>query len=543
MEIFMYIHKGLRRIGPFLACAIAFPGLLLAADLQIIALGGAQAPGMPEGTNFNASGFDKPAVNAQGQVAFKSVVQPSLDTIYFGFPDSLQPIAMEGEVAPGSDGQIFCNLDFSNPSPVLIPADNGTLAFSGLVKQPEALSCTTSVPGVGIWLWADDQLTLVALEGQQAADADAGLIYSDIYPVFRYGNQGVLFRATLHNPDTQTNSGIGLWGGLPGSLQLLALTGEAAAGQAGKNYEGFAASMFTNNTGQSSFWAWLQVNGSDRAIYLGDAASLDIPWKEGADASDFAPGYFFTGPANNQPDEWGLNDSSKLCLSSEVDHNDLQGEDTLWRHDGGQREVIASESGSDPMTGEGYRFTNLRSCWINSAGKILFEGRVNTEPTTTRLSGLWTASGSGESLQLELVTSQNDILFSDETAYPVTSRMEPNEPHINELGHVVFEVNVTDNASEPVQDRNSIWLSEGSSEKLIAINGQMVDQGGGVMLELSDLDLGDSQDGSGNQDGKPSALGDNDQVIFTGRLGGRGYAVLYYSGRGDIIFKDSFEDL
>ena len=348
MRIPAYTLKGLYCIGLAVACACAFPNHSLADELKVIALGGTQAPGMPEGTNFNSSGFEWPAVNAQGQVAFKSVVQPSLDTIYFGFPGALQPIAQEGDTAPGTGGKEFCNLSFSNPNPVLIPADNGTLAFSGLVKDPEALSCTTSVPGVGIWLWADEQLTLVALEGQQAAGAAEGLIWSDIYPVFRYGNQGVVFRATLHDPDAGTNLGIGLWAGLPGSLQLLALTGESAEGIPGETYQGFALSMFTNNFGHSSFWTWLQVNGSDRVIYTGEAGGLNTRWREGADASDFAPGYFFQGPANNQPDERGLNDASSVCYSSEVDHAELEGEDTLWRDNGPGRELIASETGSDP---------------------------------------------------------------------------------------------------------------------------------------------------------------------------------------------------
>jgi hypothetical protein len=523
------------------AIALMLPVATIAEELQVIALGGTQAPGMPEGTNFNTSGFERPAVNALGQVAFHAVVQPSRDTIYFGFPDTLQPVAMEGDTAPGSGGQVFCNLSFSNPEPVIIPADDGTLAFSGLVKDPESLRCSTTTEAVGIWQWSGAQLTLVALEGQQAADAAEGLIYSDIHPVFRYGNAGVLFRATLRDTGSGENLGVGLWAGLPGALELVAFEGEAAADQPALVYEGFAQNLFINNPGEASFWTWHQGNGSDRTRYAGAPGALNIRWREGADASDFADGYFFTGPAQNQPDEWGINDASEVCFSSTVDHAELTAEDTLWVDTTVDRALLASQSGSDPLLGGGYRYANFQNCWINEKGKVLFSARVDTDPQTGLRSGLWTIEDDGDGPALELVTAWGDTLNGDVGSYPVTTKLTPGEPHINGLGHVVFEVNVTDSTSEPVTDRNSIWLIEGSTEKLVAIDGQEVTLEGGEKLTLSVLNLGSGSEGSGNQDGKPSALGENNQVIFTGRLDGRAYAVFYWPGRGDLIFKDGFE--
>lgn len=155
--------------------------------------------------------------------------------------------------------------------------------------------------------------------------------------------------------------------------------------------------------------------------------------------------------------------------------------------------------------------------------------------------GLWLTSAVGEDPTLSLITHRGDTLFSDEQAFEVyIAPATPQEPHINKLGSVAFEVTVVNTNKDRLE---SIWLSDGAGEQLLALGRQTVTLDNKQQATLGPfLDFGIGENGSGNQDGNPSAISDNDQVIFKTTLDGVD-AIVITLGRGDIIFKDSLEDL
>ena len=134
-------------------------------------------------------------------------------------------------------------------------------------------------------------------------------------------------------------------------------------------------------------------------------------------------------------------------------------------------------------------------------------------------------------------------MFNDEQAFEVNiAPATPLEPHINKLGSIAFEVTVI-NPNPLPNTLQSIWLSDGAGEQLLALGGQTVTLDNKQLATLGlFLDFGIGENGSGNQDGNPSAISDNDQVVFKTTLDGVD-AIVITLGRGDIIFKDSLEDL
>jgi len=514
------------------------------AELVIVALANTQAPGFASGRNFRNGNFTRQSVNAFGKVVFKTIVTgPNVDVIYFGRPGALEIVAVENTPAPGTVGEEFCNLDTSNPQPSLIAAKNGTVAFAARAKAPEAPGICSSAGRLGIWVWKNGVIQLLALEGEPAADSAEGVIYSAIRPKFRHSNQGTIFLATLFDTGTGEAVGQALMTGQPGSVQILALIGDPAPDQAGKAYAGFTNHWPHNNTGQSSFFSWFNAPASDQGIYRGDTTLLELLWKSQANASDFIDGYSFNSIQLNTRD-WGLNDAAHGCFSSKVSSvaPDAQDHDTVWRDLGPSRGVVASTAGSDTGIVD-FEFSGFNDCWINRNGRVLFRGTAESTIDGENRNGLWLSNAVGEDPGLSFITSVADTLVNGVEPFIVHfSPANANEPHINKRGNVTFEVNVVNTSNEI---RESIWLSNGSDEELLVHSQQAVTLENQPAIIGPFLDFSGADNGSGNQDGNPSAISDNDEVVFntTTSIDGGLFTdvILITTGRGSFIFGDSFE--
>lgn len=342
----------LLRIFLFAAICSLLAGLcqpVFGGELIVVALANTQAPGLPDGIKYTFTPFRRWSVNTAGQVVFKANVDgpgdPPFEVIYFGYPGELSPIATEGDLAPGAGGKEFCTFDTNNPGPSTIASADGKVAFMAKVFEPKSNPGLCASSPVGIWVVNENGVTqLLALEGEQAADSDAGVIYRDIRPKFRHSNQGTIFSATLFDSVKETVLGRALMTGQPGAVQILALSGDAAPGLKDKFYVNFTDSWPHNNSGQSSFLSWFGST-SDRGIYRGDTTLLELVLRSGATAApEFLPGYTFRTLNQAQLRIFGLNDAAHACFSSEVlgpQVMDPPIHDTVWRDLGASRAVLA----------------------------------------------------------------------------------------------------------------------------------------------------------------------------------------------------------
>ena len=542
----------------FLICGAHVPAH--GNELIIVALANTQAPGFPEGTKYTIQPFDRWSVNTAGQVVFKAVVNtpgPNTDVIYFGYPGALDVVAMQGDPVPGTVADTFCNFDTNNPGPSMIASTDGKVAFTAVALAPDLASNLCAGSGrVGIWVYDNGVGQLLALEGEQAADSEAGVIYSDIRPKFRHSNHGTIFKATLESA-TGTSLGQVILSGVPGAVKRLAFLGDPAPGQPGKTYAGFVTTNYVlphNNSGQSSFWSIFDST-SDQGIYRGDndePTQLKLLWKSGADASDFLGGYTFINFGSQQPRSWGLNDAAHACFSSNVagPNSGDPVHDTVWRDLGPSRAVVAATDIADPGISEEFEFSGFTDCLINDTGRVLLQGTATSTIDAENRGGLWLSNEVGQAPALSFITSIGDTLFNrdDPTPEPYlvhTSPAAPLEPHINILGSVAFEVNVVNTEEAVLQ---SIWLSGDAREQLLAHGGQSVMLNNEQQATLGlFLEFGIGENGSGNQDGNPSAMSDDNQVVFKTTVNGdltgglNRDAILITLGRGSFIFGDSFE--
>jgi hypothetical protein len=517
---------------------------VLAQELIVVALANTQAPGVPEGTKYTIQPFRRWSVNAVGQVVFKAVVDgpggPPTDAIYFGFPGELSLVAMENDPAPGTIEAEFCTFDTNNPGPSTIASADGKVAFMARALNTNEINCA-GLGRVGIWVHDNGVSQLLALEGEQAADSEEGVIYSDIRPNFRHSNQGTIFLATLFDTVAETTLGSAIMTGTPGNVKILALIGDSAPGLVDKFFAGFINEWPHNNTGQSTFFSWFNGAASDQGIYRGDTTLLELVWKSEANASDFLEGYTFKTRQLNTRD-WGLNDAAHACFSSKLDGPDPEDliHDTVWRDLGATRSVVASTANPDPGI-TGFEFTAFSDCWINHTGQVLFRGVASSTTVTDNRDGLWLTSAVGKDPLNKLITYNGDVLFDGEDQYDVLNTSDPLEPHVNRLGSVAFEVNVV-NPNPLPNSFQSIWLSNGDGEQLLALGLHSVTLNNQQQVTLGAfLDFGIGEDGSGNEDGNPSAISDNDQVVFKTTVDGVD-AILLTAGRGDVLFSDGFED-
>jgi hypothetical protein len=222
-------------------------------------------------------------------------IQAAIPTIAIA-QNNLEPVVLQGDVAPGIDNAVFDF--FSFPS---LSADGG-LAVRGNVKGING-NVVTAAENSGIWISDASDLTGLQLlvrendpaPGTDARFGDAGIQFSNDLTPIRSSFGQVAFRSTLVDGGSGTvnaNNDSGIWVGDSNALTLVVREGEAAPGAVGSNFCNFEPPII-NGPGHVAFMAGLTdgVGGcNDRAgIWLhksGEASPLRLVARVG----DAAPG-------------------------------------------------------------------------------------------------------------------------------------------------------------------------------------------------------------------------------------------------------------
>ncbi len=238
----------------FTASLTTAPGGLFAGlpgSLQTIALTGAAAP---SGGNFN--GFSSPLLlNDNGQVAFRSDLSggsSSRGIFFASAAGSLQTVALVGSAAPAGG-----NYSALGGNPVL--NDAGQLAFAATLSGGSATA--------GIFAGAPGALQTIALQGATAPGSGGAAYSSFVNPVMN-GSGRVVFAANL----TGGTAASGLYGGISGSVQAIAVQGNPAP--AGGNYGSLLNTPVLNDLGQIAFNANLTGGSATSGLFFGLPGAL-----------------------------------------------------------------------------------------------------------------------------------------------------------------------------------------------------------------------------------------------------------------------------
>ncbi len=242
------------------AFSFSFPGFTtqglvagLPGALQTVALTGNPAPA---GGNYGI-GFSSPLFNAAGQVAFSADLTGGTSTrgLFFGLPGALQSVALQGAPAPGGG-------TYTTQFRPTINA-TGRVAFSA--------EMTGGTSQTGIFTGIPGAIQAVALQG---TPAPGGGLYSFVgFPVINNAGQ-VAYSSAL----TGGTSNSGIFIGVPGSVQAIALQGNSAP--AGGNYSSFALPVL-NGAGQVAFSANLIGGSATSGIFVGAPGALQTAALQG----------------------------------------------------------------------------------------------------------------------------------------------------------------------------------------------------------------------------------------------------------------------
>jgi hypothetical protein len=198
--------------------------------LELVARKGNHAPGTPDGVNFSDLSFPGFTLNNRGQTAFPGILTGSgVDEtnntgIWSEGSGSLALVAREGSQAPGMpDGAVFNSVVFSAPE----LNNAGQTAFASQVTGGGVDATNNN----GIWLSTAGNLSLAVREGAQAPGTPSGVNFGNSTSWLALNDAGqIAFLAGLSGAGVSSINSLGLWSGAPGSLALVARTGDHAPG-------------------------------------------------------------------------------------------------------------------------------------------------------------------------------------------------------------------------------------------------------------------------------------------------------------------------
>jgi len=255
-----------------------------------------QPPGVPTGAQYGDFYYCRPAVNANGVVAFNFemqndpfiVINPTRNTAaWLGSPGGLTLTAWESTAAPGLPGGANYG-DIHNglvSSTSLVLNNRNQIAFQGLVTGG----------GVGaaddycIWAGSLSNLTLVAREGTQAPTLPVGATFGSFGALCINDAGQVAFSADLNIGDggvTSANNS-SVWFGAFTNLQVLARESQIAAGAGSAVFGSFeqylvgpASTALLNATLKNAVGGVGSTN--DTGVWLGAPGALQLLVREGS---------------------------------------------------------------------------------------------------------------------------------------------------------------------------------------------------------------------------------------------------------------------
>jgi hypothetical protein len=426
-----------------------------AAPWQVVAREDGPAPGIPGEPGAEFFILDGPAINNGGKLAFNAVLdvfslqQPSrTETVWSGSAGSLQLVAREGDVAPGTSVafQSFHDDPHINGAGQLLvhgrlegPVDQGDGLWVGTPGNLQLLARTgVALPGLttaiddidpfslafgdgghaaflgsdanadgALWAGKPGELKLVAKAGMAipaGTGLPAGTVFSGAFlsptdtPTINASGQ-VGFQISLESPTTFRRS---IWVGAPGALQLLVYEDKPVPGMPGVEFFLIESAPIINNAGQTAFKStlsnfqetiWRGTPGNlQRVAYSGQVAPVGVAGVTFDDVGAF--------------DELRFNDAGDVGFRATVDgagvtfDNDL----ALFAVRDGGTKLVARAGNAAPGMGAGVTFDTFTHYSMNGEGQMAFLA-TTTGGSLQYSEGLWAETAAG---QLELVVREGD---------------------------------------------------------------------------------------------------------------------------------------
>lgn len=487
--------------------------------LRTVALTDRAAPGTGNGIRFDF--LQVPSLNDHGQVAFvgylsgPGVINSNNSGVWSEGDGTLGLLAREGELAPGTEGQMFYLMgEFEYPEIPPIINNAGRTAFVAKLHS--------GIFGLnGIWSDAGGTgLASVALPGGPAPETQAGVFYSRIeQPRFNHMGQ-VAFRASLVgegivpiSDGVNAPNDTGVWLGTGNAnFELLFREGDPIPGTSGVSY-GEPNDLAINNNGQVAFSSYLQGGG---AAILSNVGGPVLPVAiEGEVAPGTAGGegnqfFLFESPT--------VNDHGEIAFHARVRGSGVYSSDDngIWSDAGGNGLQLVARSGEAvPGTPDGVEFAidPLHQLSFNNRGQLAFASRLDGVGIDRSNDwGIW----SGKTGDLKLVARDGEVAPGavDDARFSI-----PHDPLLNELGQIAFEALLTGDGVTDAND-GGIWAQDiHGALRLVVREGDQVDLSENPqevdIRTFSRFDLFNGDFGNyASGEGRPSAFNNRGQIAF-----------------------------
>ncbi|MEM1208080.1 MAG: choice-of-anchor tandem repeat NxxGxxAF-containing protein [Planctomycetota bacterium] len=505
-----------RFVRSLVLVATASLGLMLAGanaaadDLINVALTGEQAPDAESGVVF--TGLGTPVLNASGQTAFLAELDgPGVNAannlgMYSEGGGPLAEVTRTGKQAPGADtGVLFANL--STP---LLSASGQTAFRSDLTGTG-----VNSTNSRGIYRESGGTLAQVARTGNQAPDANSGVVFSGLnFPVFNASGQ-TAFRGDLTGTGVANTNNVGVYSEGGGSLAEVARTGDpASGGDPGVIFSGLDTPV-VNDSGQTAFVARLTGSGvtfgnNSEGVYKESGGSLAQVVRTGDQAPGADPGVLINSFFEITP---VVNNSGHIAFAAGlrgtgVDSTNNRG---IYSETGGPLAEVAREGGQAPDAVSGVLFHSLSEPLINSSGQTVFAASLTgTGVISTNDSGIYREIDGA----VAEVAREGDQAPDAESGVAFGSFGFSSQA-FNALGQIAFSIGLTGTGVDATNDRGLYATDLNGLLVEIIREGELLDVDDDPLIEdLRTVSAFSLFANSGNEDGRLSGFNDLGQVAF-----------------------------
>jgi hypothetical protein len=294
-----------------------------------------------------------------------------------------------------------------------------------------------------------------------------------------------------------SDNGDGIWSGPPGAPAAVALKTLTPVIGA---FKGFSSNVSIDPVGRTCFLAEIYTSelGSTVASLWSETA---IGLAEMAETGDDGGEYVWAGfdePKRNQ--NGTLVFDAALKIQDEVNVLDNTG---IWAHDGGGGTLVAREGSAGPGAGGTFLEMTATEPVVNAGGDVLFFANIYDGVGT--VPAMWLRRNN----VLTLLAIRGQTAPGTEAGTTFKDFTTTRRHHINGDGDIVFFATV----EGPGVGANSqgIWRVRGAVLEKLVRQGDQIELAPGVFREVAAVNMGGT---SGNEDGRPKALGEGGHTAF-----------------------------
>lgn len=400
------------------------------------------------GTDGVFAGFQRPVINAGGQIAYRATLQSGVGSVGSNNDEGIWSgstlIARKGSAAAGTAGVYNLFLD-----PIV--GDGGHIAWLAFLRQ--GIGGVTSSNDVG--MWRDSEL--VVREGDPAPGT-TGVFQAPSGQVMNASGE-LFYRASLVNGvgGVTSANNLGIWH----EHTLIAREGGAAGGTSGV-FSNLTNPGF-NDAGQMLFESSLLIGtgGVTASNNTGIWLDSNLLVREGDPAAGTS-GVFgnFATPLINNAGQVVFQGT----LTSGVGGVDFSNDAGLWRDD----TLIARED--NPAGGTAGVFSRFSDPVINDSGQVAYEGFLKTG-----IGGVTSSDDTGLWLDSKLIAREGSAAAGIPGGAVFDGRFRG--PLLNDGGQLLFTGNLRQGVGGVTSENDSgLWLYNPDGEgMLIAREGDSFD--------------------------------------------------------------------